>query len=458
MFRSNAPSRQAPLAAEVITRRPTSRPGLLLPAWSVALLLAVAWPAAAEGDSTAPGATLESLLTLARERHPELRVMQLEAEAAAQRVGPAGALPDPMLGIELRDATNEMTGGNLSLLPGRVGSTRYQLRQSFPAWGQRDARRAAAQAGADEASLRIGATWADLALRVKTAYARWQQVHATLAQLREILSLTNRFEAVAQARYASGLAPQQDAIRAQVERTGVATEIALLEAEQASLRMRINGLLARPAHAALAAPLGDSALAPPQGEAALPAPARLDAAALRERVLARNPQLAVEDARVRAAEKNKDVVWSNRYPTFTVGVAPIQTRKRISEWELMFEINIPLQQATRRADESQAQAMLAAAQARKEAAANELLAQLGEQIAALEAARQVESITQTSLLPQASLTLQAALAGYETGKLDFATVLEAQRQVRSAQLNLIRTRADARMRLAEIERLLGEES
>ena len=449
MFRSNAPSRQAPLAAEVITRRPTSRPGLLLPAWSVALLLAVAWPAAAEGDSTAPGATLESLLTLARERHPELRVMQLEAEAAAQRVGPAGALPDPMLGIELRDATNEMTGGNLSLLPGRVGSTRYQLRQSFPAWGQRDARRAAAQAGADEASLRIGATWADLALRVKTAYARWQQVHATLAQLREILSLTNRFEAVAQARYASGLAPQQDAIRAQVERTGVATEIALLEAEQASLRMRINGLLARPAHAALA---------PPQGEAALPAPARLDAAALRERVLARNPQLAVEDARVRAAEKNKDVVWSNRYPTFTVGVAPIQTRKRISEWELMFEINIPLQQATRRADESQAQAMLAAAQARKEAAANELLAQLGEQIAALEAARQVESITQTSLLPQASLTLQAALAGYETGKLDFATVLEAQRQVRSAQLNLIRTRADARMRLAEIERLLGEES
>ena len=448
MFRSNAPSRQAPLAAEAIPRRPTSRPGLLFPAWSVALLLAVPWPAAAEVDSTTPGATLESLLTLARERHPELRVMQLEAEAAAQRVGPAGALPDPMLGIELRDATNEMTGGNLSLLPGRVGSTRYQLRQSFPAWGQRDARRAAAQAGADEASLRIGATWADLALRVKTAYARWQQVHATLAQLHEILALTNRFEAVAQARYASALAPQQDAIRAQVERTGVATEIALLEAEQASLRVRINGLLARPLQAALA---------PPQGDAPPPVPARLDATALRERVLARNPQLAVEEARVRAAEKNKDVVWSNRYPTFTVGVAPVQTRKRISEWELMFEINIPLQQATRRADESQAQAMLAAAQARKETAANELLALLGEQIAALEAARQVESITQTSLLPQASLTLQAALAGYETGKLDFATVLEAQRQVRSAQLNLIRTRADARMRLAEIERLLGEE-
>jgi outer membrane protein TolC len=425
----------------------------LTSALPLALILAMALPrpgAAADGIAPAapPGATLQSLLTLARERHPELRAMQYEAEAAAQRVGPAGALPDPMLNTELRDVTNEMTGGSFNLLPARVGSTRYQFRQTFPAWGQRDAKRDAAQASADEAAFRASATWADLALRVKTAYARWQQAHAALEQSREILALTNRFEAVAQARYASGLAPQQDAIRAQVERTNVATEIALLEAELATLRVRINGLLARPAEAPLA---------PPRIDAPLPAPAQLDGAALRERVLARNPQLAAEDARVRAAEKTKDVVWSNRYPEFTFGVAPIQTRNRISEWELMFEINIPLQQDTRRADEREALSMLAAAQARKEAAANDLLAMLGEQLAALEAARQVEALTQSSLLPQASLTLQAALAGYETGKVDFATVLEAQRQIRQAQLNLIRTRAEARMRLAEIERLLGEE-
>jgi outer membrane protein TolC len=411
------------------------------------LLAAPAAPQALEATAAPPGATLESLLVIARERHPELRAMQYEAEAAAQRVGPAGALPDPMLNTELRDATNEATGGSFNLLPARVGSTRYQFRQTFPAWGQRDARREAAQAAADEATFRASATWEGLALKVKTAYARWQQVHAALEQSREILALTHRLESVSQARYASGLAPQQDAIRAQVERTRVATEIALLEAEQAIERVRINGLLARPAQAPLA---------PPQTDVPLPAPARLDGDALRSRVLARNPQLAAEDARVRAAENNKDVVWSNRYPEFTFGVAPIQTRNRISDWELMFEINIPLQQGTRRAEEREAVSMLAAAQARKEATANELLALLGEQLAALEAARHVESITQSSLLPQARLTLEAALAGYETGKVDFATVLEAQRQIHAAQLNLVQTRADARMRLAEIERLLGE--
>ena len=63
----------------------------------------------------------------------------------------------------------------------------------------------------------------------------------------------------------------------------------------------------------------------------------------------------------------------------------------------------------------------------------------------------------TSLLPQAELTFKAALTGYETGKVDFATLLDAQRQIRQAKLNQIKSRAEAQVRLAEIERILGEE-
>jgi outer membrane protein TolC len=140
-----------------------------------------------------------------------------------------------------------------------------------------------------------------------------------------------------------------------------------------------------------------------------------------------------------------------------VGLAPIQQRSRIAEWELMFEVSIPLQQGGRRADEREAQSMVAAAQARRDAAANALLAELGEQLAALEAARRIDALTVGTLLPQAELTVQAALAGYETGTVDFATVIDAQRQVRNAQLTLLRTRAEALMRLAEIERIVGGE-
>lgn len=404
--------------------------------------LASAQPAPAE-----LGATLDGLLAYARTRHPELRSMQYEADAAAQRVLPAGSLPDPMFQVELRDIDN---GGMSSpnLLPGRVGTTRYQLRQTFPSWGKRDAKRDAAQAAADEASNRTDATWTELAMRIKSTYARYQQVTDSLAQTRELLELVNRLEAVAQVRYAGGLAPQQDAIRAQVERTAMTSDIAMLEADIDAARARLNGLLAR---------ASDAPLAPPRGEAALPPLARVDLAALRDRVLARNPQLKAEDARIRAAERNKDAVYANRYPEFTFGVAPMQMRNRIAEWELMFEVNIPLQQSARRADEREAASMLAAAQARREAALNDLLSQLGENVAAFQAAHRVEALTRTSLLPQADATWQAALAAYETGRVDFMTVLEAQRQIRQARLTLIRTRAEARMKQAEIERLLGEE-
>lgn len=404
-------------------------------------------PVHATEATLVPGATVESLLALARDRHPELRAMQFEADAAALRVGPAGALPDPMLQAELRDATNEMTGGKLNLLPGRVGSTRYQLRQGFLPWGQRAARRDAAQAGADEAAWRARVTGADLAARIKSAHVRWQQLHLTLAQTQALQALAGRLEAAALARYTSGLAPQQDVIRTQIERTAITTELAQLQSERRATQARINGLVARPADAPLAAP---------DVEASQTLPMLPDGKVLLQRVLERNPQLAADAARLRAAERGKDAVWANRYPALTVGVAPVQTRKRISEWELMLELNIPLQQSSRRAEEGEALAMVAAAQARREANRHEILAQLGELLAGLEAARQVGALTRGTLLPQAELGLQAALAAYETGKVDLSTVLDAQGQVRRAQLSLIRTHADAHLRQAEIERLLGE--
>lgn len=108
------------------------------PALLAALLLAVPCRSvAASVPATAPGATLDSLLAIARERHPELRTMQHEAEAATQRRDAAGTLPDPMFGIELRDVTNAASNGDFSLSPARVGSTRYRFGQTFPPWGQR---------------------------------------------------------------------------------------------------------------------------------------------------------------------------------------------------------------------------------------------------------------------------------------------------------------------------------
>lgn len=64
-----------------------------------------------------------------------------------------------------------------------------------------------------------------------------------------------------------------------------------------------------------------------------------------------------------------------------------------------------------------------------------MTAELAESLAGLEAARRTENLLTGSLIPQSELTFQAALAGYETGKVDFAALLDAQRQIRQAKQN-----------------------
>ena len=101
--------------------------------------------------------------------------------------------------------------------------------------------------------------------------------------------------------------------------------------------------------------------------------------------------------------------------------------------------------------------MLEAARAKRDAAATTTLGELSESIAGLEAARNTEALVASSLLPQAELTFQSALAGYENGKVDFATLLDAQRQILRAKVERLKAQAEAQMRLAEIERIVGEE-
>jgi outer membrane protein TolC len=374
--------------------------------------------------------------------------MRYEAEAAGERIGPAGALPDPVLRTELRNVTNYGTGGDFSLLPSQVGSTKYTLLQALPFWGKRDLRREAAEAEAAAATGRAESSWTEQAARIKATFAQYFAVTRLIGLAREVIDLINRIEGITQARYAGGLAPQQDAIRAQVERTAMLSELIRMETEYLNTRSSINALLARPAQAPLASP---ERLRP------VPPPARLDFAALEQRARDQNPQIFAADARIRAAEKTRDLAYRNRYPDFTLGVSPIQTGSRVNEWELMLELNIPLQQESRRSQEREADQMINAARSRKDATANQLLAELSSNLAALDAARRVEMLTQTSLLPQAELTFQAALAGYESGKVDFATLLEAQRQIRSAKQDIIKARAEQQVRLAEVERLIGDD-
>ncbi len=408
-------------------------------------LFAAALTLSATAAAQTPGATVQSLLDYARGANPEFAFMQREADAAAARVVPGGNQPDPVVAIEWRDITRDGDSGP-NLLPARVGSMKYTVRQMLPWPGKLDLARAAAAASADQSTQATRAMWNELAMKLKVAQARRVELAQRNAIVREIDSLLAQLESISRARYAGGLAVQADAVRALSERTMLRGELIAIAADTRSADAQVNALLARHPDASLAAPavITTTATAP-------------DFAALSTRLRERSPELAADAARQTSAERSRELTYRNRYPDFALALSPIQKRNRLADWELMFEVTIPLQQGTRRAQEREAEAMVAAATAKREATLQRALGELGTALAQLRAAQEMNHLLDTELLPQARINLQAALAAYENGKVDFATLLEAERQVRQARLSIVKTQFEAQMRLAEIERLIGEE-
>jgi cobalt-zinc-cadmium efflux system outer membrane protein len=424
-------------------RLPVHAGGMVL-----ALLLGACALTAPVAGAAELGQNVQGLLDHARDQSPELAAMRAEAEAAAHRVQPAGAWPDPVLRVELMNINNYGNDAGFNLLPSKVGETKYTLMQTLPAWGKRGLRRDVAVADVAQATARASAVWTELAARIKTSYARYFLAAGTERLTRENLDLMSRVEQLAQARYAGGLVAQQDPIRAQIEQTTMRSELIMLESEKRQARARLNALLARAAGAPLAEPL---ALRP------LPASGALQAATLAQRARDGNPQLLVEQARLRSAERSRELTLRNRYPDVTLGVAPSQMGSRITTWGLMVEVSIPLQQTTRRSQEAESESMLQAARLRSDALGNQLVGDLGEQLAALDAARATEGLVTNQSLPQSELGLRSALAAYENGKLDFTALLDAQRQIRKARQERLKAQVEAQLRLAEIERIVGEE-
>lgn len=396
---------------------------------------------------TPPGGNVDSLLAVARENNPDYLRARREADAARERVLPAGNLPDPRLRVELMDITRDGEQ-NPTVSPSRAGAARYTLMQEIPWFGKRDLRSEIARLEAEGSVGRADGTWSEVASKIKILHAQRHFLTHSRDLTREMLELMRRLEKLALNRYRGGLAALQDVIRAQAEQSSLRSELIAMDNELRQSSFRTNALLGRPADAPLAAPVAWRAL--PVGE-------KLDYALLENRARAINPLLAAEDLRLKAAEKNRQLTEKNRFPDFTLGVAPNQQQNRLRQWDVMVEVNIPLQQSSRRSQEREAAAMLLATRAGSDAASSRLLAELAENLSALAAARDAERLTADSLLPQAEMTFEAALVGYENGKVDFATLLDAQRQIRQARQNRFKWRAEMETRLAEIERIVGDD-
>jgi outer membrane protein TolC len=407
-------------------------------------MLALVWSAAGVADETL-GADLDALIAHAREHNPALAASRMDAAAARERVASATALPDPRIEIELMDVTNAMNPGRpASLLPGEVGTTTLRVSQMLPYPGKRALRGEVAEALADGAAADVLQARLEVESAIRRAFIAFYRAADQARILAETITLNESLETLVLSRYGLGLATQQDVLQVQGELTSLRIEAVELVRSRAAAQASLNALLPRASNAPLAEPAALPVLPPP---AAL--------MALVEQATQHAPALARARSDLEAAEHSSALTHRDRYPDFGVSLANNSPRGGRDSWDVMFELNIPLQRTSRRAREREAEYARRAAEARRDAAEIRLAGALGETHAALEARRGQALLIRDSLLPQTEAGLESARAGYETGSVGFASVLAAQQRVLRTRITLLEAEVEAALSAADLERLLG---
>jgi outer membrane protein, heavy metal efflux system len=395
-----------------------------------------------------PGSSVDELLAIARAMNPGLAAAALDAQAAQVRIGTTGRYPDPTFRTEFED----ITGTGTRYAPDTLGRVKYTVEQTIPLWGKLDLQRKVAVAEAGAASEQRRTVENELAARIKIAFANGYAAREAIRINGELLGTVAAIALVAQSRYAQGQGGQQDAVTAEVERGRLQADLARLDGERRNWDAQINALLSRPVGAPLA---------PPQALRSVPALESLEIERLVERAQAANPQLAGDAARIAADERSAELVRRNWYPDVTLGVSVFDgdadSGREFGGYEAMVSMAIPLQWGLRRAQEGEAVAKLAASRARRQSTGLDVQSEIEKAYWALVAAQRGERILRDINIPQTKVVLQSALAGYQLGRADLPTVLLAEQAVLRVALERINLLIEQQVRLAEIERVIGEE-
>lgn len=389
------------------------------------------------------GDPLGELLSAARERNPELKALSERARAVAHRARAEGALDDPTLKVELEDLS---TGDPLAVSTSNAMLTRYTVSQMFPFPGKRSLMRRMAEKEALSAASELKAKALDIETGVKEAYYEIAYLKESIQRTAEIKELLSYMAKVAGTRYATGQVSQQDVIKVNVETTMLSNDLITMEAEKAIAVSRLKSLIGLDQSEGVAEP---SAL--PKGRV------EFSIDGLIRKAMEANPEVRMVEYEAEAGELGVDLAGKDYWPDIMVGVAPIQRDGSFDSYDLMFQVNLPIWRSKYDARHEEASANASALRARAMSIKNMKAFEVKEAALMVEAADRMRTLFETSLVPQVELAFESALKNYQSGKIDFLSLLDTERDLKRTRIEYHRSLLEYNKRVSLLERASGED-
>ena len=401
-------------------------------------------PTVAKAQSTTP---LRDLVKEALQNSPEIRAARKEQEAASQRIAPAGALDDPMLEAGIINLpTSSFRFDREDMTMKMIG-----LSQRFPYPGKRGLRQDVAAREAESSGYGYQETLNRVVREIRTACYDLYLVIESARLVKKNKFILEQFLRIAETRYSVGQSSQADVLKAQTQLSKMLEELIKLARERPMFEAELNRALGR-----------DASASPPLPEAPQLRPVALPLQSLLEAAVRQRPQLLALQSTIARNEKMLDLARKDYYPDFDVRFSYGQRdnmpdgARRSDMINFTVAINLPVWRDNKLAPRvTEAQAMREQASNMYRAMRNELAMKLRQQVAAAEQSQRAAHLYQTEILPQARLTVEAALAAYRVNRVDFMTLLDSQMTVLNAEISHAGTVVNFNKALAEIDLLTG---
>lgn len=378
--------------------------------WCGVLIVTLAASSAAAQEPAR--VALGDLLAEALAANPEIAAAEAKAAAARERPAQARSLPDPMVSVGYQSSGNPLPGAGLGSVPNaNIG---VMFSQSLPYPGKRALASVVATRDADAAQAGIDAVRLSVAARVKEAYYRLAYTYAASDVLTRNQQLLDTLLKVSEVQYAAGRAAQQDVIKAQTELSVIALRLQTLAGERATRESDLDALLDRAPGAPIGRPRDLEFASLDLAADAIPALVDAHAPALaRDARLVERSTAAVDAARL-AFKPDFGVTGGYAY----MGSMPAM-------YELRFEVAVPLRRERRAA--AVAEELHNVDEAQREAGAERqtLIARANAAYQAASTSSTLARLYRDTVLPQARLAYESSLASYQTGAVDFLSVLNS---------------------------------
>ena len=390
----------------------------------------------------APRLSLADAVAEAVAKSPEVAAAQRRYDAALQRPTQERALPDPMLSAGWNASGNPLPGAGLGTEP--TSNIGFMVSQQLPYAGKRDLRASIASREADAELQQIETAKLSVSARVKQAYYRLAYTYAVSDVLTRNHDVLNTLLQVSQSRYTVGQAAQQDVINAQTQVSILDLQLERVRQERATREGQLNALLVRAATTAVGRP-DDLQLT--TFDAALDSlieTAKQHAPMLRrDQIMIDRSQLAVESAK---REYKPDFNINGGY--YYMGSMPAM-------YEVRFDVTIPLQRAKRAAAVAEQLQNAEAAKQTYDSTRLDLQARIQEDFQMASTSLRLARLYRDTVLPQARLALESSIASYQTGRVDFLSVVTNFGTVLEYEINYFDELASFHAAASRLEEMTG---